>query len=115
MTAKPEPLLSLPVSLGSPPKAALVALAKLHPAPLEPAHDLRRRFQNLCRSLQADPDFLWSRPVLANTAGEILASNMRFRAAELLGLDAIPAILDDINEQLAKERAPRQNRWRSLT
>ena len=89
------------------PKA--VPLDRLHPAGWNPRTINDARFQNLVRSVEADPEFLWRRPVLATADGTIYAGNMRFRAAQHLGLEAVPAIVEDIPQQLAKERALRDN------
>ena len=86
-----------------------VPLAALHPAPWNPRTIKDERFQNLCASIQADPEFLWRRPVLAQADGTIYAGNMRYCAAQHLGLDSIPAIVEDITDQLARERAMRDN------
>ncbi|MBV8431306.1 MAG: ParB N-terminal domain-containing protein [Acetobacteraceae bacterium] len=88
---------------------ARVPLTQLHPAPWNPRHIKDPRFDQLCRSMEADPDFLWQRPVLATQDGTVFAGNMRLRAAQQLGWTDIPAILCDIPEQLAKERALRDN------
>ena len=95
--------------LGSPPQVALVPLTRLHPAPWNPRLIKDERFKNLCRSIAADPEFLWRRPILANLDGEIMAGNMRYRAVEQLGWSEVPAIVEDVPEQLAKERALRDN------
>ncbi len=86
-----------------------VPLKELHPAPWNPRTIRDERFQNLCRSIEADPDFLWRRPVLAQADGTIYAGNMRYRAAEHLGMPLIPAIIEDVPDVLAKERALRDN------
>ena len=86
-----------------------VPLAALHPAPWNPRTISDARFQNLCASIQADHDFLWRRPVLAQSDGQIYAGNLRFRAAQHLGLKAIPAVIEDVSDQLARERALRDN------
>jgi len=91
------------------PALAAVLLARLHPAPWNPRTIKDERFQNLVRSIQADPDFLWRRPILATADGTIYAGNMRYRAAQHLGMATVPAIIEDISEQLAKERALRDN------
>ena len=91
------------------PEVSLVSLLALTPAPWNPRTIKDERFQNLCRSLEADPDFLQLRPILATADGTIFAGNMRFRAAQHLGWETIPAILVDIPEQLARERALRDN------
>ena len=93
----------------------LVALTALHPAPWNPRTIKDVRFKNLCESIQADPDFLWQRPILADAAGEIFAGNMRFRAVQHLGWQEVPAIVSDVAPRLAKERAMRDNnQWGDL-
>ena len=87
----------------------LVFLLALTPAPWNPRTIKDERFANLCRSIEADPEFLNHRPVLAMADGTIYAGNMRYRAAQHLGMETIPAIVEDIPEQLAKERALRDN------
>ena len=91
------------------PKVADVPLAKLTPAPWNPRTIRDERFKNLCESVQADPEFLWRRPILAMADGTIYAGNMRYRAASHLGLKSVPAIVEDVPEKLAKERALRDN------
>lgn len=93
----------------SAPKVADTPLAKLHPADWNPRTIRDERFKNLCASIQADPEFLWRRPILATADGTIYAGNMRYRAASHLGLKAVPAIVEDVPEKLAKERALRDN------
>ena len=92
-----------------PPAAAMVLVASLTPAPWNPRTIKDPRFQNLCESLRSDPDFLMLRPILATADGTVFAGNMRLRAAQQLGWTEVPAILVDIPEQLAKERAMRDN------
>lgn len=93
----------------------LVALTALHPAPWNPRTIRDVRFKNLCESIQADPEFLWQRPILADAAGEIFAGNMRFRAVQHLGWREVPAIVSDVAPRLAKERAMRDNnQWGDL-
>src|SRR5688572_5519707 len=87
----------------------MVSLASLTPAPWNPRTIKDPRFQNLCESLAADRDFLLLRPILATLDGAVFAGNMRLRAAQHLGWLEVPAILVDIPEQLAKERAMRDN------
>lgn len=91
------------------PKLSVVLVASLTPAPWNPRTISDPRFQNLCQSLAADPDFLQLRPILATIDGTVFAGNMRLRAAQHIGWTEIPAVLVDIPEQLAKERAMRDN------
>jgi ParB-like chromosome segregation protein Spo0J len=105
----------MPKSTPPPIAPALVPLAALHPAPWNPRSIKDTRFKNLCESIQADPDFLWQRPILADAAGEIFAGNMRYRAVAHLGWREVPAIVSDVAPRLAKERAMRDNnQWGDL-
>jgi len=91
------------------PAVQQVLLDRLHPAPWNPRTISDERFQNLCRSIEADPEFLWRRPILAQADGTIYAGNMRYRAADQLGMATVPAIIEDVSDQLARERALRDN------
>ena len=91
------------------PQPKQVPLVALTPALWNPRSIKDEHFQNLCRSLEEDPEFLQLRPILATADGTIFAGNMRYRAAQQLGWETIPAILVDIPEALAKERALRDN------
>jgi DNA modification methylase len=105
----------MPKSAPPPTAPALVPLAALHPAAWNPRSIRDVRFKNLCDSIQADPDFLWQRPILADASGEIFAGNMRFRAVQHLGWREVPAIVSDVPARLAKERAMRDNnQWGDL-
>jgi DNA modification methylase len=86
-----------------------VPITRLHPAAWNPRLIKDDRFENLCASITADPGFLWHRPVLAQADGTIYAGNMRYRAAQHLGMTTIPAIVEDVPDQLARERALRDN------
>ncbi len=86
-----------------------IALSKLKPAPWNPRLIKDDRFKNLCKSLENDPAFFDLRPCLATLDGTIYAGNMRYRAAQKLGWTEVPAILTDIPEILAKERAIKDN------
>jgi ParB-like chromosome segregation protein Spo0J len=86
-----------------------VPLSKLTPAPWNPRLIKDNRFKALCKSMENDPEFVELRPVLATKDGTIYGGNMRYRAAEHLGWNDVPAVLSDIPEQLAKERAVKDN------
>ena len=62
-----------------------VPLSELHPSPWNPRTISDARFKNLCASIEADPDFLWQRPILAMVDGTIYAGNMRYRASGVNG------------------------------
>lgn len=103
----------------SPSRAAAkaVPLDRLHPAPLNPRTIKDERFQNLVRSIQADPDFPWRRPILATAdwrigvivgpSGSGSSSLRRLGSgdAEVYGEPAWPEdapIIDAVAEQLVK-------------
>ena len=54
----------------------LVPLVSLTPAPWNPRKIKDERFQNLCRSLESDPDFLQLRPIPATADGTIFAGTL---------------------------------------
>ena len=95
--------------MGSGLKVERVPLARLKPAEWNPRILRDTRFKTLCKSLQSDPDFMELRPILATADGTIYGGNMRWRAASHLGWETVPAIIADIPEKLAKERAIRDN------
>ena len=81
-----------------------VPLEKLRPSEWNPRTISDERFENLCRSIEADPELLWRLPVLAQADGTIYAGNMRYRAVECRGMKTNPAIVADVSEQLARDR-----------
>lgn len=119
------------------PLPGVVPLARLEPAAWNPRLIKSDRFLNLCRSIAADPAFLWNRPILAMEDGTIYAGNMRWRAVKYLwekGTPAnpsrprdpvplwpqvaaaaniqpgmVPAVIETVPDQVAKERALRDN------
>ena len=88
---------------------AKIALSELHLWDKNPRTIKDKRFNALCKSMTDDPSFLELRPVLATKDGRIYAGNMRYRAATHLGWKDIPAIITDIPEKLARERAIKDN------
>lgn len=94
-----------PVSM----QAQHVEIARLRPAPHNPRTIDKARFEQLKRSLLADPEMLEARPVIALPNGEIVAGNMRWRAAEALGWPTIPTIYADLDERRAREWLVRDN------
>lgn len=73
----------------------------------------KQQFQNLCNSLQNDPDFLQKRPVLVNLIDgnyNVYAGNQRVRAAKKLGWKTIPCDIDEnIDEKTMKKRILQDN------
>ncbi len=85
------------------------ALAALHCAPWNPRSITDKRFADLKRSLEREPEMLRARPIIALLAGTVLAGNMRFRAAQALGWKTIPCVHVDLDENAAKGWALRYN------
>lgn len=67
------------------------------------------RFKNLCESMAADPGFMRLRPILAMLDGTIYAGAHRHLAAEQMGWKTVWAVVEDVDEKTAKERALRDN------
>lgn len=84
-------------------------VADLRPAPHNPRTITTAQFDALKRSLQADPDMLRARPVIALPSGEIVAGAMRCRAAEALGWPTIPTVYVDLDDRRAREWMVRDN------
>lgn len=90
-------------------KVQKIPLAQLHLWDKNPRTIKDKRFETLCKSMTEDTAFLELRPVLATKEGRIYAGNMRYRAAKHLGWPDIPAIITDIDDKLANERAIKDN------
>ena len=90
-------------------KVRLVPLAQLRAAAWNPRFINEASLEALRTSIRTDPDFLWLRPVLARADGTVYAGNQRLRAAQCEGLEAVPAVLEDLPETVAKARALRDN------
>lgn len=86
-----------------------VKISELHLWAKNPRTIKDKRFEALCKSLTDDPSFMELRPILATKDGRIYAGNMRYRAAKELGWTEVPAIITDIPEKLANERAIKDN------
>lgn len=50
-------------------------------------------FRRLCSLMKRKPDLLWKNPIHANKDGRIYSGNMRYRAAQALGWETIPAVV----------------------
>ena len=57
----------------SQPEVQQLPIVALTPAPWNPRSIKDERFQNLCKSIEADPEFLWRRPVLAQGDGTLIS------------------------------------------
>jgi len=99
-------------------RPVVAPLSALRPAAWNPRSISPSQLRRLGQSLERDPNLLWSRPILAMADGTIYAGNMRYRAVAALpaswrrehfGADGVPAVLEDVSLELAKERAIRDN------
>lgn len=90
--------------LSAQPEVRLVPVAALRTNPVNPRKITKQMFERLKKSLEQDPDLLWSRPILATADGVVYAGNMRLRAAIALGRDVVPAVVEDIDSKRARDR-----------
>jgi len=90
-------------------KIERVPLKKLSPWDRNPRKIDMTRMSHLKKSIENDPDFMELRPLLATKKGMIYAGNQRFQAVQELGWEDVPCIITDISDELAKERAIKDN------
>jgi ParB-like chromosome segregation protein Spo0J len=79
-----------------------LAIEQLHESGDNPRRIAPARFEQLKRSLDADPQMLHARPIVALPNGTIVAGNMRFRAAVDLGWQTIPTVVVDLDPERAR-------------
>lgn len=60
------------------------------------------RFQSLKRALESDPEMMAVRPIIALPDGQVIAGNMRLRAAIDLGWKTVPCAVVDLDEEQAR-------------
>ena len=112
MKSHPNPTASTVVVLQPAPQA--VPIDRLKVASWNPRSHQRSRLLNLAASIEADADLLWRHPILAQRDGTVYAGNLRLLAAQHLGLETVPAVIEDIPDRLARERALKDNQqWGS--
>ena len=61
------------------------------------------RFAQLQRTVQAHPDLLDARPLIALPDGTVIAGNMRLLAARALGRETVPTVYADLDEDQATQ------------
>lgn len=81
----------------------------LHESPRNPRTIDPARFEQLKRSLEADPEMLRARPVIALPSGQVVAGNMRHRAVLELGWPTVPTVYADLDDRRASEWMLRDN------
>lgn len=67
------------------------------------------RLEALGRAMEADPDMLWDRPLVARQDGTVLMGNQRLAAANALGWTHIPVRYVELEDEVATLRALRDN------
>lgn len=87
----------------------VVSIASLHEWDRNPRNISDHALERLKRSLEAEPQMLDARPVIALTDGTVVAGNMRLRAARELGWKTVPTVFVDLDENRAREWALRDN------
>lgn len=91
------------------PRVRQTRLDKLHINKANPRRISDERLASLKRALEADPEMLQARPLIALPDGRVIAGNMRLRAALELGWKTIPAITVDLDEARAQQWLLRDN------
>lgn len=91
-----------------------IKLSKIKPNPDNPRLIRDEKFEKLCKSLQDFPSMLEKRPLVVYTDKDgkyiVLGGNMRFRAAQHIGMKEIPAIIaDDWTEAERKQFVIKDN------
>lgn len=87
----------------------LTPLDQLHPAPWNPRTIDADRLEQLKRSLQADPQMLEARPLVALLDGTVIMGNQRLRAVRELGWSEVNCVRVDLDDATARSWALRDN------
>lgn len=88
------------------PKLARWDVDDLKLADYNPRRISKARFEDLKRSMKADPDFLEVRPIIVNVRkgrrGNVIGGHMRLLAARDLGYQTVPVVEVDVDERTEK-------------
>lgn len=79
-----------------------IAVSNLRENPENPRQISPGALSALARSIEAEPDMLRGRPVVALPDGRIVAGNMRYRAVKKIGWETIPGIVVEMSEERAR-------------
>ena len=90
-------------------KINYIAIDKLKSHPDNPRLIKGPQFEILCKSLEDNPDYFETRPILCNKEYVVFAGNMRLRAAKEIGLKEVPVAIMDISEERQRELMIRDN------
>lgn len=86
-----------------------VAIGELHEHPENPRTITAERLADLKKALDASPQMLEARPLIAQRDGTVIGGNMRLRAATELGWETIPVVYVELSDVEAREWALRDN------
>jgi DNA modification methylase len=86
-----------------------VAVGALLPHERNPRTITRQRLDALKVDLEADPEMLRARPLIALPDGRVVAGNQRLRAVQELAWKTVPVVFADLDEVRAREWALRDN------
>lgn len=75
----------------------------LSPHQDNPRYIRDENFRKLVQSLKEFPKMLELRPLIARTDGTVLGGNMRLRAAQEIGLETVPVVFVDWDEDKQRE------------
>lgn len=95
-------------------KIEYVSVDKLTNHPQNPRKLSDRQMKILKESIQANPDYFETRPILCNKDFVVFAGNMRLAAAKDIGLKEVPVAIMDISEERQREIMIRDNRQNGM-
>ena len=87
----------------------VISLALLHESPVNPRSISDERFDALKHALEADPDMMRARPIIATTEGEVVCGNMRLRALKDMGWTEAPVFVAKLDDNRRREWMLRDN------
>lgn len=91
-----------------------IKISKLRLLEKNPRKIDKIQFEKLCKSLQDDPAFLQSRPILVHKKDDrliVYAGNQRVRAAKKLGWKELPCIVEEnLSDDIIKSRTIKDNK-----
>lgn len=94
-------------------EAVLISTASLSVSGINPRTIRDAEMRKLMQDIVRDPQFLWSRPILANRVGDeltVYAGNQRLEACRNLGIDEVPVIVsDNLSEDQLRTRMAMDN------
>ena len=90
-------------------KVQLVPTESLAPYQDNPRHIREENYDKLKKSLEEFPSMLDVRPLVAREDGTVLGGNMRLRAAQELGIEQLPVVFVDWDEDKQREFVIKDN------